>query len=124
MEENPGEFLPYVNLGNLAVRRNDWESALGWFMKAEEIEPRSEGVHSNLGGTYVALGRLDRAEYHFNRALEINPDNILALHNKAILMANKGNFESARRLNERVLSLSPGWQPALNFKERLKEFLK
>ncbi len=121
---NPDDFLSCVNLGNIAVRRNNWAEALEWYIKAVDIEPDSDGVHSNLGGAYVALGRLDRAEYHFDKSLHINPSNILALHNKAIFLAKRGQFDEAKKLNQKVLERAPNWQPALNFKKRLSEFIK
>jgi len=121
---NPDDFMSCVNLGNIAVRGNDWATALDWYLKAVDIEPDSDGVHSNLGGAYVALGRLNEAEYHFDRSLSINPSNMLALHNKAILLANKGRFEEAKKMNQEVLKKYPGWQPALNFQKRLSGFIK
>ena len=124
LASNPYNFLPCINLGNLAVRRQDWTGALNWYQRAAKIEPNSDGVHCNLAGAYVALGRLEEAESHFNRALDLNPKNIMALHNKAILLVKKGKLEEARRLNRKVLELSPEWEPALRFRAKLDQLLK
>ncbi len=121
---NPDDFLSCINLGNLAVRGNNWTAALSWYKKAVAIEPDSDGAHSNLGGAYVALGDLEKGESHIDRALNLNPSNVLALHNKSILLANKGRYKDAQALNTKVLALSPNWPPALHFRSRLSQFLK
>ncbi len=121
---NPDDFLSCVNLGNHAVQRRDWSEALNWYKKAADIEPNSDGVHCNLAGAYVALGRLEEAEAHFDQALKLNPKNRLALHNKSILLVKKGKLEEALRLNQEVLELSPDWTPALQFRARLDQLLK
>jgi len=120
---NPNDFLSCINLGNLAVRRQDWTEALDWYKRAAKIEPNSDGVHCNLAGAHVALGQLEEAESHFNKALDLNPKNIIALHNKAILLVKKGKLEEARTLNRKVLELSPQWEPALRFRVKLDQLL-
>lgn len=117
---NPDDFLSCVNLGNLAVREGDWKKALEWFEMAAGIEPGSDGVQSNLAGALVALGYFERAERHFDLALEINPANVFALHNKSILLANRGQIEQAKVLNTQVLNLLPGWEPALRLQAKLE----
>jgi tetratricopeptide (TPR) repeat protein len=82
---NPRDFLACLNLGNHAARRGDWGTALRFFTRAEALEPGSDDVQSNLGGVYLALGQLEEAKARFDRALELNPQNAAALHNREIL---------------------------------------
>lgn len=89
---NPEDFLACLNLGNHAARRGDWPTALRFYQRAEELEPASDDVQSNLGGVYLAMGRLDEAEARFGRALALNPENPSALQNRALL----------RRLRDRL----------------------
>jgi hypothetical protein len=56
--------------------------------------------------------------------LGINPDNVEALHNKAILLAMKKNFEGALEINMRVLQLAPDWPPAVRLRERLVKIIE
>jgi len=121
---NPNDFLSCVNLGNLAMNEKKWDEALEWYEKAEAIESRAEGVHANIGAVYVALGQFDYAERAFARALEINPENVEALHNISILLAMKGQYEKALEVNGKVLRLVPDWPPALQFRTRLDQRLK
>jgi 4-amino-4-deoxy-L-arabinose transferase-like glycosyltransferase len=123
LRDNPDDFLSLINLGNHAARRQDWLSALEWYKKAEAIEPDLDGIHGNLGGAYVALDRLDEAEVHFTKALELNPKNIPAHYNMAILLAKKGELDKSLELIQKVLELSPDFVPALRFKAKLEQLL-
>ena len=121
---NPNDFLSCINLGNLSADQKRWDEALAWYKKAEAIESKAEGVHVNIGNAYVALGKYDEAEKAFDRAFTINPENIEALHNKAILLAMKKQYRDALEINERVLQLAPDWPPAIRFRERLNQIWK
>jgi tetratricopeptide (TPR) repeat protein len=121
---NPNDFLSCINLGNLAAKEKRWEEALGWNKKAESIESKAEGVHINLSNAYVTLGLYNEAEKAFDRAFAINPENIEALHNKAILFALRKQYLEALEINERVLQLDTDWPPALRFLERINRLLK
>jgi tetratricopeptide (TPR) repeat protein len=121
---NPNDFLSCINLGNISADQKRWDEALSWYKKAETIESRAEGVHVNIGNAYVALGKYEEAEQAFDRAFAINPENIEALHNKAILLAMKKMYREALEINERVLQLAPDWAPAVRFRERLNQIQK
>ncbi len=121
---NPHDFLSCINLGNLAAEEKRWAEALEWYKKAEVIEKRAEGVYANIGGAYSALGNYEEAEKAFDRALEINPENVEALHNKAVLLALKKQFHDALEINKKVLQLAPDWPPAVRFRDRLNKVLK
>jgi tetratricopeptide (TPR) repeat protein len=118
---DPTNFLSCLNLGNLASRRKDFQAALGWYLKAAEIEPEFDGVQVDLGVVYGTLGDVDRALKHLDRALAINPKNIEALHDKAVLAAKQGDWEEARQLNRRVLEMAPDWKPALVLRDKLEK---
>lgn len=124
ISSNPNDFLSCINLGNLAAQRNDWPQALRWYQRALSIEPESEGVQLNLGNAYIALGVLDKAEFHLNKALRINPKSKEALHSQSILMAKRGDLEKALKINDEVLRLVPGWPPAVRFRKRLENLIE
>jgi len=121
---NPRDFLSCINLGNIYAKEKHWDEALAWYKKAEAIEPEAEGIHADMGEFYIAKGKYDEAEKALDRALEINAGNIEALHNKAVLLAMKKQFQEALIINKRVLEMDPDWPPAIRFRERLERLLK
>ena len=121
---NPRDFLSCINLGNIYAKEKRWDEALAWYKKAEAIEPEAEGIHADMGEFYIAKGKYDEAEKALDRALEINAGNIEALHNKAVLLAMKKQFQEALIINKRVLEMDPDWPPAIRFRERLERLLK
>jgi len=40
-----------------------------------------------------------------------------------VLLAIKGRFAEAKELNRQILDISPGWEPALHIKEKIKKAL-
>jgi tetratricopeptide (TPR) repeat protein len=117
---NPEDFLACLNLGNHAARSGDWLTALRFYQRAEELEPSSDDVQSNLGGVYLALGQLDEAEARFDKALALNTENVTALHNKSVLRLRQGDVEGARELNRRLLEIVPESPAGLRLRGRLQ----
>ena len=121
---NPKDFLSCLNLGIIEAKQSRWQEALQWYEKAASLEPRFEGAPINMANIYIVLGKIPEAEAALERALAINPKSIEALHSKSILAANKGDLNEALSLNQKVLELAPGWEPALRTRARLEGLLK
>ena len=58
---DPEDVEAYYNLGRLAVRRRDWETAVTYLETATQIHSQHAGALCFLGECYLALGRLERA---------------------------------------------------------------
>ena len=67
----------------------------------------------------LALGRLDEAGAHLDRALALDADNPQALQNAALLRLRRGDRAGAAVLNRRLLVLQPANPAALRLRERL-----
>lgn len=71
--EYPRDFLPYNDLGNDYAQTGKLHEALTEYQKGLELEPTQIG-YVNVGGMFIALGRLDDAKATFNEALAHNLD--------------------------------------------------
>ncbi len=60
-----------------------------------------------LGSKALAEGRIDQAEKYFSEATRINPFDVVALNNKAVVKARQGQYHIALRLLERASHLAP-----------------
>ncbi|MGC0775111.1 MAG: tetratricopeptide repeat protein, partial [Candidatus Acidiferrum sp.] len=46
---DPQSGAAYANLGVIAMRRKEWDHALGLLQKAEKLEPKMSGIRLNIG---------------------------------------------------------------------------
>jgi tetratricopeptide (TPR) repeat protein len=56
---------PYVTLGQIALKRDDFELAAGLLERAVKMEPNNQNAHYSLAKTYQKLGRIDDANRQF-----------------------------------------------------------
>ena len=61
----------YLQLGNLAASRHEYEKAIGFYMKTIEINSELSEAHYRLGITYERVGEKDKAKLEFQRHDEI-----------------------------------------------------
>ncbi len=71
---NANLALSLLTLGERQYRSQDFQGALNTYRRALELDPSSLITHYRLGYVYTQSGTLERAEYHLNRALEIEKD--------------------------------------------------
>lgn len=71
---NANLALSLLTLGERQYRSQDFQGALSTYRRALELDPNSLITHYRLGYVYTQSGILEQAEYHLNRALEIEKD--------------------------------------------------
>ncbi len=80
-----------------------------------------EDVISHYNSPGPALARLCKytdAIYHYDKTLELTPNNIHALTNKGSALVSLGNYQEAISYYDRVLEINPQYVVALNNKEK------
>jgi adenylate cyclase len=107
-------LIPYYEAnarGVAGIRSETWESALG---KAEAVatlalflDPRVAGADVALGNAHRDRWAWERAETHYIRALEIDPDDVEAHQQYAELLVATGRGEEALRSARRAATLDP-----------------
>ena len=102
------------NLGLTAHARGEYEVAHGYFRACLELhrerdDPAGEARSlDDLGIAAFEMGEDDETERRFRAALKIDPERSNPRRNLAELLAERGDFEEARREYRRVLDLKPG----------------
>ncbi|KAJ1965125.1 anaphase-promoting complex subunit cdc27 [Dipsacomyces acuminosporus] len=94
--------------GHENVASDDLDKAQQAFRTALRINPRHYNAWYGMGMVYLRLGKLDLAEYHFTRALALNPQNPLLLQSAGVLYESRKDYESALKVYERVEKLVTG----------------
>lgn len=62
--------------------KQDYSRAILELRDAIKIDPANSACHSRLGGIYLKTNQATMAKIHFNKALELNPQDAVALEGK------------------------------------------
>ena len=69
-------------------------------------------LHDNLGVAFMAIGELDKAIGHFQRAVDYDSNNPDAYTNMGLALAKKGRLEEAARHLFEAIGVGPDFAPA------------
>ena len=106
-------LVPYYEEGahEGMIPPESWESALGSSEAAAKralaLDPRIAGADVAVGNAYRDRWEWERAESHYLRALEIDPDDVEAHQQYAELLAATGREDEALRSARRAVALDP-----------------
>lgn len=103
------EFVPaYVQLGEsyLFDEPRDFTMAEKYMEMILELQPNEYRSHDLLGDVYRAQGNLAEARVKYTRAVELSPDDGMALHQRGHVDSFLGNFDSARADYQAAMDLS------------------
>jgi len=106
-------FEVYKNIGNIQVRRGDFDAAEDYYNRAFTIEPKSDTLLVNFGTLEINRDDLEAASARFRSALDVNPESDRAWVGLALVHRSKGDFELSWANLERSLDLNPKNRTAL-----------
>jgi TolB-like protein/tetratricopeptide (TPR) repeat protein/class 3 adenylate cyclase len=87
------ESLAYV-----ARRRGQWDHSEAYFNEAERLDPRNVSMLTQRGQSYVALRRFPEALRKYDQVLNITPDDIDTIGQKAAVLQSQGDLAQAGAL--------------------------
>src|SRR5205823_1520885 len=87
------ESLAYV-----ARRRGQWNQSEAYFNEAERLDPRNVSMLAQHGLSYAALRRFPEALRKYNQVLNITPDDIDTIGQKAAVLQAQGELAQAAAL--------------------------
>jgi TolB-like protein/class 3 adenylate cyclase/Tfp pilus assembly protein PilF len=90
---NVAESLAYVTR-----RRGQWDRSELYFNEAERLDPRNANLLSQYAGSYVVLRRFPEAVRKLDQVLNITPDDIDTLGQKASVAQMEGDLPRAAAL--------------------------
>lgn len=85
----PQNVLPLIGKAVIAFNRKDYKTAVYYFRKA--IRQRHHSIADlrvGIGHCYAKMGMMDKAKLAFERALEIEPNNVSAMCGLGIILLN------------------------------------
>ena len=93
MDEHTKQLLL---LGREHYQKREFDKAEQMLRQVLETDDRLADVHDMLGVICHARGNFAQAEFHFERALAINPSYTEAALNLAVTYNDRGKYEAAR----------------------------
>ncbi len=112
--ERPDFWESYDNLGQVAMRREQWESAKALIHKSLELHPEQYRGHFELGTILSMQQRFDEAVEQFRVALPLDPNPPDARFNLARALKQAGNLEEAASQLEEVQAATPNQPRVVN----------
>ncbi len=105
LNKNPNVWNAWFLLGLAYRKKGDFENALNSFNKAHNLHKNFSDILNEIAICHMELGNnLDAIEY-LDEALNIEPNNIKLLSNKAILELRQNNYNSARILFKKIAEI-------------------
>jgi len=71
--EDPKNYSAFLYLGAAYASAGKLNSAIGAFLRAEELKPEDPRVHYNLGQAYEAAGVQTKAYQQYEEAIRLKP---------------------------------------------------
>ncbi len=100
------EGLRYAQTGDLKKAESEFRSAV-------ELSPRNPDYLSYLGRVLAIERQLDKASAYFEKALQLDPNNLAIRRDLAANQWELGHLKEAKKNLERVLRSKPGDEPAI-----------
>jgi serine/threonine-protein kinase len=106
LELDPGQAITRIYYSWLLVLQRDVPGAVSQVRTAQDTDPISPLVNAGAGHTFYLARRYDEAVAECEKALEIVPDFILAMHVIGMCRALQGRLDEAIEIGERAASMA------------------
>lgn len=110
MEEKDSASIELIRLGDENYREGNLLPALDCYLEYIEKNPNDANVHNLIGYLYKKISAykdLDKQIYHFEKAIEINPDFELAVRNLIFANLRAGNYNEALKYFGKLFQMNP-----------------
>src|SRR3989339_522468 len=114
LKEAPNAALLHHAMGNVYVRKENYEKALDYYKNSLELYPLYHAAYNNIGTIYSKNGLFDQAIAAFKEAIKINPEYIQSHFNLGTMYYQKGMLTDASNEFKKVLKLNKKYVKAHN----------
>ncbi|MCQ2738755.1 MAG: tetratricopeptide repeat protein [bacterium] len=114
LAQTPSDAELNANIGAIKQAQGDFESALNYYGKAEQLNPDNITTRLNVGTLYQQKKEYSKAIKSYDSVLTLYPNNIQANLYKAQALSEMGDKANSLKLYEKVLSIDPNNAVAKN----------
>jgi arylsulfatase A-like enzyme/Tfp pilus assembly protein PilF len=116
LAEDPGILEAHLILGNLFVKQEDWDGAVGAYREALTLDPEYKSAILGLADAYRLAERYDEAAAGYRRLLELDPNDNKAFYHLAEIHAARAEYEEALEVLAGLEATGEERAPARNLK--------
>lgn len=99
----------YNTIGFHFYKRDSYEAAIKYYLKAIGLNPEYPVTYNNLGIVYLKRHELDSAEQCFRKAIDLDPVYVKAICNLAVLCLKQKRNAEALALYNRAKKIDPSY---------------
>ncbi len=114
VENSPKMAEANVQLGGIAMQRNDFEGCMRLNTLATQQRPFFAVPWGNIGFCQLQLGDVDKAVSSLKRALKYDKGFVQAMATLGSAYISQGDYDEAMPVLEKAVSLQPTFGPAWN----------
>jgi tetratricopeptide (TPR) repeat protein len=100
------------NLAAVLFQEGKYAEAVEAYRKLIEENPDDGGLRASLAGALGAMGRFDESLDQLGKAIEIEPLNPEAYHNRGVIYEKRGDAEKAAAEYRLALRYNPQYEPS------------
>ncbi len=111
----PENYEAQIKAGEMYARIRNFEKALEFYQKAQQIKPDEFESNASLGNAFFDARQFENAETYYAKALEIKPDdiNVITDLGTTYVERRQPNFDKAISQFEKVLKIKPEYDLAI-----------
>ncbi len=99
----------HFGLGNIYLKKGDFEKALFQYQTALEKNPSLPRAHLNRGVIFFKMGNYSQAENQFLEEIKVNPQEEKAYNNLSVLYRLQGKSSQALEYAQEAIRLRPNY---------------
>jgi Flp pilus assembly protein TadD len=107
LERDPDDVQALMAMGNCLLEAGRATAAGYCFRRVINLQPDAPGPHHNLAVCLFINERFEEGIAHCERALELRPDYVMAMHKLALACLHTGQTERAGRILARACEQEP-----------------
>ena len=107
LAQTPSDAELNANLGAIKQAQGDYETALSYYGKAEQLNPSNVTTRLNVGTLFQQRKEYQKAIQSYDSVLTLYPNNTQALLYKGQVFKEMGDSKTALNMFKRVLAIDP-----------------
>jgi tetratricopeptide (TPR) repeat protein len=100
------------NIAALHFEAGRYKEAAEAYRRLLADDPKDASLHTSLAGTLGAMGQYEEAAKHLELATRLDPLNVEAYHNRAVILERQGKRAQAIELYRRAVRYNAQYEPS------------